>query len=551
MLVGVLSVSVSVSVSAGASVFKTKTGPEWPPWMVRVSSVYDDEISGRPSVTEIGTGTLVGFGGQTYVLTASHVSQGRNLQITSVGGDLKVLGRLSINGADLELIEVQYIPQLLYPVSRIPKKYAYPLAEYQDYAKLFVVNFYIQDSWFQKTPPRDSIWIDRQNFVCLTPWSSFPTTLETPVLTPRDPANPFVFKWTSLGLERSAPITIFPGMSGSPLVGRTDGVDGVPSTQWVIHGVATRALRQFATSYFSSAQQIFKVFESYRSGARRVLDSSVTWHMRYGLPHRDYGGGLSEINPLSRTTGNGISRDGGNGTSRDGGRGGAQPLSKVWEDLQIRPGILYKSQPTLGLRIIDRQSRRHYLFWADPVVWELLKFPELSHLEIEPIPVGGDLSSVLEERLGFAAKSARPREWTRVAHELDPVSFLPDQKVSIQPDGSLLLKFLGPHAERFELNFNAHGELDQTPGTGFLPVVEWTNKEKTLRCSVDLRNLYFSDLSALQIVGTTGALSTERRISFFRFVPERLATETREIFVTVRCGLDSTTQNEFVVRFHE
>src|SRR6266404_852022 len=76
--------------------------------LVKVSSIYSDESNSARQLRVNGTGLIFTSGGtRTFVITASHVSQGNGgASVELNGSTLKILGRAMSGSSDLELFEV-------------------------------------------------------------------------------------------------------------------------------------------------------------------------------------------------------------------------------------------------------------------------------------------------------------------------------------------------------------------------------------------------------------------------------------------------------------
>lgn len=277
--------------------------------LVTVQSVYQDKLNSQRTITIQGTGFLVRGENQRYfVLTASHVSQGRETQVKLKDVNLPILGRLFDGIGDMEVLEVQ---------------------GHADLSTDFGFNGQ-QILWTGEQIGR-SRQLDAFNFVLLNSWVNDPNLEIDNREQSADPSSVSCDFNCELLVSETL---IQPGASGSPLIMKIPEVTEWPlptlKTDWreklttvsdgsyVVRGLAIRRERFFSRSSFVPASRLSALLNSYLQTHRTPKQPPSQWQVSGPLLYRNFSG-IQESEVVAASSGNGVSMDGGNGVSIDAG----------------------------------------------------------------------------------------------------------------------------------------------------------------------------------------------------------------------------------------
>lgn len=275
--------------------------------LVTVISYYDNLSAPFQKIKIKGSGFLVWAFNKQFVVTASHVSQGKDRQIFFGNKKLNILGDLYEGKNDLHVIEVE------------PVLESYPMMLRDD-------NFI---EW-QKEESVRSRTVDQFNFVLLNDWVKDPNlALDNDYSKMRVDDVHCTLNCVSL---RSDTI-MQPGSSGSPLLTRIpeevewkkttlpfDSREKLPFKRgkYFLRGLTIKRERFFAQSAFVPVDSIVSAIKNYMQRPAKT-SNFLTWNMSGSLMFRNIGERIHESAVISAAVGNSVSMDGGNSVSMDGG----------------------------------------------------------------------------------------------------------------------------------------------------------------------------------------------------------------------------------------
>lgn len=269
--------------------------------LVTIESTYKDLATPTKEVTVKGTGFLVQANTRTFVVTASHVSQGEKLSIQHQGKALTVTGRLYVEENDVEIMQVTGV----------------------DHAIPFVLDQKVIE--WQGAEISHARWVDALNFVLMNDWVVDPNLSLDNVFAKQE-----MFRiGCDMFCELLQSTTLMqPGSSGSPLVAKMPNAKEWDKAEYpfdvretlaqrngdkyYLRGLTIRRDRFFARSSFIPVGTILSAFESYDAGNRTTLNPKVKWNVSGNLIFRISDGYLYESAAASGSSGNGVSMDGGN-----------------------------------------------------------------------------------------------------------------------------------------------------------------------------------------------------------------------------------------------
>lgn len=355
------------------------------PWLAKISSTYTDQVTGQKSRVE-GTGFLVACTRceitekhssmfRYFIFTASHVSQGSDLEIELVEKSIKpkVIGRLADNLHDVEIFEIDsdnlFLDDILATFSKPEKKVLAGFRWHSNDARLYLT--YPAGSEYAFTYKK-SIWnsikgffnsslffVDQaedpfyeNTFIPIPPWVDR-ANLKKLTDNPEKKAE-YNVSYVPFGNEFMANVQIAAGMSGAPLIRSYDIID----RNMIVDGIVSRRLRGFEQSYFISNVQMDNVFQRFLK-EERGLTKDIRWNMLNGVTFRSLPESGSEIVSLSAAAGNGISSDGGNGLSSDGGSDKSKSFADLTSNLM---GMMWKRKHVVGFRVSCRLNDKDYNF---------------------------------------------------------------------------------------------------------------------------------------------------------------------------------------------
>lgn len=423
-----------------------------------------------------GSGFLVEFENKTFVITAAHVSQGANLEITQGNTSFSILGRLYSSKGDFEVLEVD----------NHQSTEAFKCDQSQ-----CLMN--------QATPARTR-WINSYNFVPLNQWVVDPNVDVDNQLLMND-STPKLFLdafYTAL----SGLAIVQPGTSGSPLVTVVpdlsswnhslsaydfrEGIRVADKGKKLLRGMAIRRERFFGYATFIPVSRILKEMKSYMNGERTPAYKEIEWKAKDLTLYRDMDqGGLIESASMSSAVAGGVLIDIGNGVSMDGG-----DTAKLNEDdpqvfldkISAFPSL--RGDPNIGWTLTMRHPTTSqfisYQAWFDfeyyvPIKRFVLAFSIKDSQNL-------NLLSYFLNRVGIDRSNPKLI--------FDKVSF--DYK-----DDHLTISIEVSNQEQLIFSLNKLGHLCIGPGqcqNKFYPIIE-VNSTRNESYIVDLRDFFFVDLS--------------------------------------------------------
>jgi len=389
------------------------------PWLVKVSSTYQDLGTEDRETQVTGHGFIIEAKGKFFVITAAHLSQGgveietQNLSLESFDSSSKnwrkieFLQRLAHNRRDIEVIEIAapQNSQIALAKWMMPQDLPYTMQRFYPRGALVV-----KAEWKQLLEHEKNSVNQNSSFVALSRDSFFPRTkmlnkaFETPlsILSTLEFTNflknaeGFFQKQTLVsGLDATdgeliSILPTNPGMSGLPLL-------HLQNDYLIVKGLVSSSSRNFSTSWF--AQDVHIIFT-----LQKLLDSlppsehlpkplsdnfhligDVYWRMNSGvqyrvgrlpMPDRQSYFVFEEsqfllAHPLRKQNGNGVRADGGNGVRADGGNGtradgaihssNSENVKNGVMKFSLGPQINFKSILGFKVELRDRQ----YLVPAD------------------------------------------------------------------------------------------------------------------------------------------------------------------------------------------
>lgn len=269
--------------------------------LVTIESTYKDLANPLKEVPVKGSGFLVQDGAKTFVVTASHVSQGDKLSIQHQGQALTVKGRLFIEDNDVEVMQVEGAP------TSVP----------------FVLNQKVIE--WQGQQIGHARWVDAWSFALLNDWVFDPNLAADNAWAKQE-----LFKIQCdmfCNLLQSTTL-MQPGASGSPLIVKIPNASEWTearfpfdvrerlaqrdSDKYYLRGLTIRRDRFFARSSFIPVGTIVEALQMYNNGNRTAATPRVKWNVSGGLIFRISDAYLYESAATSGSSGNGVSMDGGN-----------------------------------------------------------------------------------------------------------------------------------------------------------------------------------------------------------------------------------------------
>lgn len=553
---GVLLITVSALIGwgpyanaqEGCSAFSQKD----PFWQVQVSSEYMDE--GKPKDREkpfFGAGTVVEIDGKLFVLTASHLTQGKNLEIKLGSRVLKAVpgDRLTDNLRDIDLIRLEASP-CVHPLA------VYSKDKFERGNGYFISMKYPQGSTLRKQHEgalklfrKNSIQINANpderlsipDRVAKKPhgWNSKLVPADRGLWGDRGDDDGRKLYLSASGTSYFVDIGIVGGVSGAPYLGvqylnlfdafRTaDG--GSDPLMWlksgestqndsiIIRGLALSYQRDFEGSHLATADQLAHLADRFITGDRGQI-GKTKWKVRNGLLYRDLGDGTLEINPSVRQAGGGGDGQGGGGGDSQGGGGGdgqggdgqggdgyvhGDSASDAWEKYVIDGGMTWKGAPALAFRTswVDN-GRPGPVFSAnlDSLMYLDQRAKYLNFEPVKPEELGKLIRVKATQSAGMSAHIAQADRWfsCRVVMTSNP-------KDGVHLEFKMQSKSGG--IDHVVLRLNEKGIPDQSHTTAFRPIVSAVGLPSKSNYRIDLTGLYSVDPAAIRGNSVTGSSDT-------------------------------------------
>lgn len=376
------------------------------PFVVRVTSDYFDE-SLKKWVTVTGMGTVIHNGSKLLLVSASHVTQGKNLKIFRDDGFIYNFlegKRLANVEQDLEVLELDN------------KNGSSHLFYDSSIGKIRSVEYDLTEKWSQVPGLRDNakfiVSMNQHVAVMLKGFVNLPNAmggfgqfeaLEMSDLRGKTIEDKAAYVWDRMGniakpLFGSGWISISkmpPGLSGAPLIRDVPTFAAMKTGKYFfqLDGLVLAQHRTQKKTFYADSDQIVNLIRRMDKGERGYVNAA-RWRMSGGLTFRDYGNGLLETilttrpsanclvqdsgNAVSVDSGNAVSVDSGNAVSVDSGKGSKVQV-QVFLGNQVKQG-----QNVLG-RWIEKDGEK------TPVI-------SLPYIEKEVFKLGYTLGGVINDK---------------------------------------------------------------------------------------------------------------------------------------------------------
>lgn len=469
-----------------------------------------------------GTGALIEVPWQNqkhfFMLTAAHVSQGENLQITINGKTIRPLSnnaRIWDARRDIELIEVD-APSELLPLARLmtPTKGS-PYLKTDLESSLSTLRVSHTKSGEDLKPFYVGFRSDEKTKLPL-PYPSYliasgaPSPERAENLGHWQNSKPDLLDYLQESLYGDTWFTpalglIAQGMSGAPLI-QSHRIDG--HTVSVLDGVAIQFLRFGSKSYFAKSQTVIQLLQRYFKGTRGPVNQ-YQWQMKDGRLFREFcfywrGTCLAATEDTEGPRG-----PGGGGVRGDGGAGVRANGDLSFLDHSMNPSLdqLGASIKVNNHLIYGFQARRRTAE-AKPFFIEAnlagIEFVEKnqSYYEFEMIKEGFVARDLFLQRLQNGTETSltlpldlnyRGYPHIRISIDRNKMDFqLPLGLKPQAPEGSQPSEII-----TFSLDEWGGSLIRRNPRSGFTPIIEVRGMKKKQRHYIDLRQLFFLDLSEL------------------------------------------------------
>ncbi|MGZ3779656.1 MAG: hypothetical protein ACXVCY_03410 [Pseudobdellovibrionaceae bacterium] len=350
-----------------------------------------------------GTGSIITIGDshdncrdcRYFVLTASHVSQGKNLEIT-VGSEKLVplpFGRLADTRRDIELIEIQK------PTKAVPVAFLSTLPDGSQALGTYFQNLgnnlllyttshtIINPFWIsqnvtgsvQKPSIHNSFLIIPQKDYCAN--QQVGENLQSENF---ESKTPFMESLFGDVLLTTYPIVVAPGMSGAPLFRQHN----FSNQLFFFDGITLKFERTGNTTYFAKSESILALLNRYlfKSIDDHLKLEPIFWKSRNGLLYREFctswskcDGSTLEIQPDTIQAGGGVEGDGGS----DYGTKNCDKFDP-YEKYQILSGLRYKGQNVLGFKIEPNSGGNSVYVEANLAAFDFIS-KNAGQFKVEPI----------------------------------------------------------------------------------------------------------------------------------------------------------------------
>lgn len=438
--------------------------------VVTVESTYPDQAQITRTIKVRGSGLLFAYNSKFYVFTASHVSQGENLNIQLDSKTLTIVKRRLHDSQDLELIEVSGVTaqevrckfdgfQWLFDASGVTRKRA----------------------------------IDSYNFIPLLPWITDPNVdADNSFAATRGPTLiTDILQGTLHG-----PALVQPGMSGAPLVTVVpdkanwsyptlpydvrEGLKDATAGQVLVRGIAIRRDRFFAHAAFINRPWMLDLLRKYL--ANEESKAEFKWKARGAVLFREMEG-YQETSSYAASGAGGLTIDSGNGVTMDGGdldSLGEDSPKEFLKDVSAFPVI--GGTPLMYWPLMMRHPKTGQMI--SMLTWFDMEFyPRLNRFIFMTGPVKEDDALELVGQIGTRLGKRTPYEITS------------PENLKVDAAGLTARLRSGDDVVEFRLNRAGAQCVNDTCEARFQPVIE-TVSAQGLPYIVDLRQFFFVDLGA-------------------------------------------------------
>lgn len=510
--------------------------------LVEVGSVYADETRGP--WTDVGTGTLVSAedlsSSTSFVLTAAHVVGGDGVWVSLGGRRIVPRGQLADNDADVALLEIE-------------KTDVRGLIGQRD-GSLLVAPELEQGAYNLKMP-----WIKLGRN---TPTMGVATgglgdnescgsaEILATLLSPWAQEGFSGYQWGYNTEDRSRrAIGLTPDLKQIRVRARVMGgasgsfvadMYGRP----VVKGLITQSNYYFNETLLARDTSIRQLFEAYRQGKRGVL-GATRWKARNGLTYRTFENGWVEASFTLGPTGRGVLGDPGAGVLGDPGHrrgftpwGDSNPLAVV-RHYGLRPGMLHQGRNVIAVEAFAKNESarpRRLLFYADQSVLSFMK-SHAADYEFRTVGAGADLLPLVRARflaeegqtLELEGQSGppedikdyirRPRFSTR-AHRVTLKSDRIEVRLATFTREPGKSESADSVADVLEFSIDRKGRLIGSRQEEFFPIIEVKSAKSGQTYFVDVRRLFFNDLSQVSLPlrlenAAAVRLETERQLALY------------------------------------
>jgi hypothetical protein len=431
--------------------------------VVKVTSVYQDESDPKRQLKVSGSGLILKAEGRQFVFTASHVSQGKDTEVSLNGAVFKINARVRHGNNDLELLEVGGADP-----SAIKAELNGGLISYDASAN-----------------PRRR-WIDKYDFVVLQDWINDPQLApDSAYAQTRGP----VLAMDIFSALLNGETIVQPGTSGAPLITVVpqawhenslpydvrEGFRNAPAGQSFVRGLAIRRDRFYAHASFVPAARMTALLRDFLAG--KAQPKTITEWRASGAVLFRKGEVYQETAAYSSATAGGTVTDIGNAVTMEGG-----DLATLGEDSPSEFLDKVSAFPVSGTEPV--------MFWLlamrHPKTSELINFWSWFDMELFPLFTrGGDLfaSFVRESPTLNLAGQLGPRFGKRGDFEVK----------NLKVDAAGVHVNIPLANDRLTFSLSRSGIYGAK--THFQPVIEVPSQKGRVYL-VDLRELFFVDTAS-------------------------------------------------------
>lgn len=508
------------------------------PGVVPAGSTFQDENPSYPVAERFGTSAIVESSivskNHQLVLTAAHLVDGKDPWVLVGGKKVRALDFLIDADNDQALLRIprarSEVPALKYDSKSDELRVS---RNFQKLNRDFRISSLFQDGSDLHTP--------------LVLWSnlgseSYPRGYvgNTDGKTVSSAAR--VVSW---GDQIKTPSRSAEGQSGAFLYGYQSGK---------VYGVLGQSNYFFRESFYSSPQALKRLFRAYSQGRRGHLTQS-RFKMRNSLPYRDFGDGISEATFSDRSTGKGVYGDPGKGVYGDPGKGvygdpgkgvycdpAVQNLANlsptnleavqavlrgqdfqgpkttpdagaIFERYGLRPGILWHGKSVIAIQAFSHKNEGRTPDLVLLANAQSVKFirEHADRFRFVPVENGSDLVELATLRGGDSKLTIPKHEASSACHNglthMEDMSLERDsagikirllvsaRTKSSLPDGRVVS--LGCEIEPLVISLDRNGAV--AGQEHFLPIVQVRGAKSGQTYDVDLRDVFFRDLSSLGV----------------------------------------------------
>jgi len=480
-----------------------------------IRSNYKDSLNNQILNKVEGTGVILGVGEQSnsckdcryFILTASHVSQGDNFDAT-VGTEKLIPvspnSRLADTRKDIELIEI-YKPHTVQPLAwlktldngifRFTTEFRLINSELLQHvdSQLYITPFWVESpiSTFNSTNFNIGAFL-------ILPIKNFCDHQMAGPNVNSEPLPPVPLKESIYGdVQYAAQGTIIaPGMSGAPLFKKENSIKN--NNSFILDGIALKFERFGIGSFFSNAESIMNLFNSYlnKENIEHRSVEPIYWKSRLGLLYREFCSNWNncnhknlEIAPDTIPAGGGTEGDGsGPITNNKCGRG------DFINDFKLTSGIQYEGKNSIGFQITQKSNGDSFYIDANLAALDFI-FQNKNKFEFQPVIQGRALIPILLNRYKINIEKSKLPLIINYSDYPDFSLNISDEKISIK---TLSPRYNLENVELIEFSLDKFGRLLDENGNAksvdFKSIIEVSGSTTGTIYYVDLRGLFFVNL---------------------------------------------------------